>query len=92
MPRDTGRSFDNWDNEEGDFQDDGFMFASDDITYDETKEITDSIKEMTIKEEYWNYPLSVDNIKFINDCEELKHSIKVIFKVLRLHTYRHTYI
>eukprot|EP00795_Rhopilema_esculentum_P010416 gene10416-19117_t len=68
------------DDDYDDFDDDGFMFSTDDVKYDETKECRQSLRELTVIEKYWSYPLPEENVKFINTCDALRQSIKAIFK------------
>ena len=67
--------------DEFDDGDDGFMFASDDITYDEALETTNTEKKSKVADQYWSHPLLEDKIKFVNTCEHLCDCIKIVFKV-----------
>ena len=69
------------DDDYDDYDDDGFMFSTDDVKYDETKECRQSLRELTVTVKYWSYPLPEEKIKFINTCDALRQSIRVIFKV-----------
>ena len=65
-----------------DYDDDGgFLFASDDVTYDETLEVKNAAKESQHNDRYWSYPLLPENIKFINVFRDLQNCIKIVFKV-----------
>ena len=57
------------------------MFASDDITYDETLETTNTEQKSKLSDQYWNHPLHGDKIKFVDTCKELRDCIKIVFKV-----------
>ena len=59
----------------------GFMFASDDISYDETIEVKNTVKESQHNDRYWSCPLLPESVKFINVFKDLQSCIKIVFKV-----------
>ena len=60
------------------------MFASDDVDCDETWEVTKSVNDLKMTDQYWSYPLSEENLKLVNTIQDLQSCIKVVFKVNRL--------
>lgn len=66
----------------GDDDDGGFMFASDDVTYEEKIEAKNSVDFSQPADQYWSYPLPDENLKFVDTCEDLESCIKFVFKVI----------